>query len=467
MSTPHPRADGPRRRRFTPEQKLAHLAAYEEACEQQQGGAYLRREGLYSSLITEWRRLRDAGVAQGKRPGQAIGRPSKEQTEIARLRRELDQTQRRLDRTETALEIMGKARALLEDISESADNRDQAQEALMGAYADLTAQGTATRAASVLTGISRATASRRQRRPVPPVPREVVPANRLSCTERARALEVLTSDEFVDSTPIQIFAELLDRGIYLCSVSTMYRVLRENTLVKERRRQARHPARAVPELVATAPGQVYSWDITKSPGPVRGVYYDAYVMIDIYSRYLVGVHVHARESGRLAEEMMREVFGIHGIPEVVHADRGTSMTSKSVATLLADLEVTRSHSRPKVSNDNPYSEAWFKTLKYAPVFPERFGSLSDARAFMDEFRDRYNHEHHHSGLGLHTPAEVHYGLAAAKAAERAEVLATARATRPERFGTKNTVPKVLALPEATWINKPTDRDHQATYQATA
>lgn len=337
----------------------------------------------------------------------------------------------------------------------------------MGAYADLTAQGTPTRQASVLTGISRATASRRQQRPGPPTPREMVPANRLSCTERAKVLAVLTSDEFVDATPLQIFAELLDRGIYLCSVSTMYRVLRENTLVKERRRQARHPARTVPELVATAPGQVYTWDITKLPGPIRGVYYDAYVMIDIYSRYLVGVHVHARESGPLAEEMMREVFAIHGIPEVVHADRGTSMTSKSVATLLADLEVTRSHSRPKVSNDNPYSEAWFKTLKYAPVFPDRFGSLSDARAFMDEFRDHYNHEHHHTGLGLHTPAEVHYGLAAAKAADRAHVLNTARAAHPERFSTPDAVPKILALPDAAWINNPANRDDPQTYQPAA
>ena len=165
--------------------------------------------------------------------------------------------------------------------------------------------------------------------------------------------------------------------------------------------------------------------------------------------------------------MMREVFAIHGIPEVVHADRGTSMTSKSVATLLADLEVTRSHSRPKVSNDNPYSEAWFKTLKYAPVFPDRFGSLSDARAFMDEFRDHYNHEHHHSGLGLHTPAEVHYGLAAAKAADRAHVLNTARAAHPERFSTPDAVPKILALPDAAWINNPANRDDQQTYQPAA
>lgn len=337
----------------------------------------------------------------------------------------------------------------------------------MGAYTALTAQGTSTREASALTGVPRSTATRRQQRPAPPTPREVEPANRLSCAERAAVLAVLNSDEFVDTTPLQVFATLLDRGVYLCSVSTMYRVLRDNAQVKERRRQARHPARAVPELVATAPGQVYTWDITKLPGPARGVYYDAYVMIDIYSRYLVGVHVHGHESGPLAEEMMREVFGIHGIPQVVHADRGTSMTSKTVATLLADLEVTRSHSRPKVSNDNPYSEANFKTLKYHPTFPERFGSLAHAREFMDEFKDRYNHEHHHSGLGLHTPADVHYGLATAKAEDRAEVLTAARAAHPERFATQND-PKILALPDAAWINKPTDtHDDQTAYQPAA
>ena len=247
----------------------------------------------------------------------------------------------------------------------------------------------------------------------------------------------------------------------------MYRLLRARGEVRERRAQATHPARVKPELIAETPNQVWSWDITKLHGPAKWTYYYLYCVIDIYSRYLVGVHVHARESGPLAEEMMREVFAIHGIPEVVHADRGTSMTSKSVATLLADLEVTRSHSRPKVSNDNPYSEAWFKTLKYAPVFPDRFGSLSDARAFMDEFRDHYNHEHHHSGLGLHTPAEVHYGLAAAKAADRAHVLNTARAAHPERFSTPDAVPKILALPDAAWINNPANRDDQQTYQPAA
>lgn len=327
----------------------------------------------------------------------------------------------------------------------------------MNAYTDLSSAGTSTRAAATLTGVARATAARRTARPAPPAPREHQPANRLSRAERDEVLATLNNDEFVDTTPMQVYATLLDRGVYLCSVATMYRILAENHQVKERRRQARHPARTVPELVATGSRQVYTWDITKLAGPVKGTYYDAYVMIDIYSRYIVGVHVHACESGPLAEEMMREAFAIHGIPKVVHADRGTSMTSKPVATLLADLEVTRSHSRPKVSNDNPYSEAWFKTLKYAPVFPERFGSLPDAQGFMNRFCDWYNHEHHHQGLGLHTPADVHYGLAAAKADERAQVLATARAARPERFGTDHT-PKVLALPAAAWINKPAEND---------
>jgi len=275
----------------------------------------------------------------------------------------------------------------------------------------------------------------------------------LTAAERAQVLAVLDSDEFVDSTPLQVYATLLDRGQYLCSVSTLYRILAEHAQVKDRRRQARHSARACPELVATGPGQVYTWDITKLAGPGKGCYYDAYVMIDIYSRYVVGAHVHAHESAVLAEEMMREIFGVHGIPQVVHADRGTSMTSKTVTALLADLNVTRSHSRPHVSNDNPYSEAWFKTLKYAPVFPERFGSVQDARAFLADFVEAYNHEHHHTGIGLHTPADVHYGLAAAKAADRTKILAEARANHPYRFSSRQP-PQILEPPEAAWINPP-------------
>jgi transposase InsO family protein len=230
-------------------------------------------------------------------------------------------------------------------------------------------------------------------------PARAEPANKLSATERRHVLEVLTSDRFVDLAPLQIYAHLLDEGSYLCSVSTMYRLLAENTLVAERRRLARHPAKVCPKLVATGPRQVSSWDITKLAGPVKGTYFDAYVMIDIYSRYIVGVHVHAHESGLLARELMEEIFAVHS----VHADRGTSMTSKTVAALLADLEVTRSHSRPRVCNDNPYSESLFKALKYGQEFPERFGSLSQARQFMESFVQWYNHEHRHTGIGLHTP----------------------------------------------------------------
>jgi transposase InsO family protein len=324
----------------------------------------------------------------------------------------------------------------------------------MGAYLQLTTAGVTTRSAAALTGVSRATAARAASlSPTDPAPRTVVPANKLSWAERIRVLEVLNSDEFVDQPPLQVYATLLARGQYVCSVATMYRILAEASQVKERRRLARHPARAVPELVATGPGQVYTWDITKLAGPAKGIYYDAYVMIDIYSRYIVGAHVHARENGVLAEELMKQIFGIHGIPVVVHADRGTSMTSKSVATLLADLGVVRSHSRPSVSNDNPYSESLFKTMKYTPAFPDRFGSLTDARAFMARFVQAYNHEHHHTGIGLHTPADVHYGHVHAVAVTRSEALAAARAAHPERF-TTSMDPKILAVPDDAWINRP-------------
>jgi putative transposase len=322
----------------------------------------------------------------------------------------------------------------------------------MNAYRSLTAAGVTTRAAAGLTGVARATAGRvaassprRFSRPLP--------ANRLTDGERAQVLAVLNSSEFVDRTPVQVYAALLEAGRYLCSVSTMYRVLAANAQVTDRRRLARHPARVRPELVATGPGQVFTWDITKLRGPVKGAYFDAYVMIDIYSRYIVGACVHPTESAVLAEEMMRRTFTIHGTPQVVHADRGTSMTSKTVTALLSDLGVTRSHSRPRVSNDNPFSEAWFKTLKYAPVFPDRFGSLQHARTFFDEFVQHYNHDHHHSGIGLHTPANVHYGLAADTDQRRRRTLAAARVATPNRF-TSSINPRILDLPQAAWINHP-------------
>jgi putative transposase len=331
----------------------------------------------------------------------------------------------------------------------------------------MTADGVSTRQAALLTGLVRSTAIRHGKAAAAPTPLVVPqpapdPVNKLTALERLRILQVLTSARFVDLAPLQIYAHLLDEGVYLCSVSTMYRVLAENKQVKERRRVARHPAKVCPELVATAPRQVYSWDITKLAGPIKGTYFDAYMMIDIYSRFIVGVHVHAHESGVLAKELMEQIFAVHGVPQVVHADRGTSMTSKTVAALLADLEVTRSHSRPRVSNDNPYSESLFKTLKYGPEFPERFRSLTEARQFMDTFAQWYNHEHRHTGIGLHTPADVHFGLAATKAANRRTVLTEARARHPHRFGGITTAPKMLDLPDTVWINPPADDTSQQT-----
>jgi putative transposase len=333
-------------------------------------------------------------------------------------------------------------------------------------YVSLIAGGVPTRYAAVLTGMVRSTATRRRNAATAPTPAVSAqpapdPVNKLTDRERRGVLEVLTSDRFVDLAPLQIYAQLLDEGVYLCSVSTMYRVLGQNALVVERRRLARHPAKVCPELVATAPRQVYSWDITKLAGPVKGTYFDAYVMIDIYSRYLVGVEVHAHESGVLAKELMEQVFTVHGAPQIMHADRGTSMTSKTVAALLADLEVTRSHSRPRVSNDNPYSESLFKTLKYGPEFPERFGSLWEARQFMGTFTNWYNHEHRHTGIGLHTPADVHFGLAIDKATDRRAVLTDAHARHPHRFGTTH-APKILDLPHTVWINRPAQDTTQET-----
>lgn len=331
---------------------------------------------------------------------------------------------------------------------------------MINASTTLRIAGLTTRAAAALTGIARATMDRAaQSAPTPQslVPRTATaPKNKLTNAEEQQVLTVLHSPEFIDQAPAEVYATLLERGQYLCSIASMYRILRRHNEVRDRRRQARHPSRARPELTATGAGQVYTWDITKLPGPRRGVWFDAYVMIDIYSRMIVGCRVHAHESAPLAAEMMREVFGVHGIPHVVHADRGTSMTSKTVAHLLEDLGVDRSHSRPRVSNDNPFSEALFKTVKYAPTFPDRFATLGDARAWMEDFVDWYNHEHHHAGIGLHVPADVHHQRTAPVQQARRLALERARQTHPERFASGAGLPKILDLPASAWINRPDD-----------
>jgi len=268
-------------------------------------------------------------------------------------------------------------------------------------------------------------------------------------------LGILHQERFVDQAPATIYATLLDEGRYVCSVPTMYRVLRAADEVHERRRQASHPATVKPELVASGPNRVWSWDITKLLGPEKWTYYHLYVIIDIYSRYVPGWLLATRESAELAERFIAETIRKHNVAAdqlTIHADRGTSMASKTVALLLADLGVTKSHSRPHCSNDNPYSEAQFKTLKYRPDFPDRFGSLEDGRAFCRRFFSWYNDDHRHSGIGFHTPADVHYGRAESLQLERARVLQTAYAAHPERFVRQPPVPP--QLPGTAWINKP-------------
>jgi putative transposase len=290
-------------------------------------------------------------------------------------------------------------------------------------------------------------------RPAPSAPRPQPRA--LSLGERQQVLDVLHSERFCDQAPAEVYATLLDEGAYLASISTMYRLLHAQGEVGERRRQATHPATVKPELVADAPNRVWSWDITKLAGPAKWTSFYLYTILDIFSRYAVGWMVAHHESAALAERLIAETLAKQGIGRdqlAIHADRGTSMASKLVAQLLADLGVTKSHSRPHVSNDNPYSEAQFKTLKYRPAFPDHFGSIQDARVFCQGFFAWYNLEHHHSGIGLLTPADVHYGRAEQVQAARAEVLGAAYAAHPERFVRK--LPQPPRLPTTTWINKP-------------
>ena len=321
-----------------------------------------------------------------------------------------------------------------------------------------------TRAACAASGVAQASWYRRHRAsPAPlrlaPVPqRDRVQPRALAAAERRAILDMLHSARFADTAPAEAWATLLDEGIYLGSVSTFYRVLREAGESRERRAQAAHPATVKPELAADGPDQVYSWDITKLHGPAKWTYYHLYVILDIFSRYAVGWMVATRESAALAEKLIAATAAKQGISRgqlTIHADRGSSMTSKPVALLLADLGVTQSHSRPHVSNDNPYSEAQFKTLKYRPGFPRRFDSIEAARAHCQDFFSWYNNEHRHGGLGLHTAADVHYGRAATVQAGRARVLAAAYLAHPERFVRKPPAPP--HLPAGSWINPPEDK----------
>ena len=281
------------------------------------------------------------------------------------------------------------------------------------------------------------------------------PPRTLSEPERQAVLDVLHTDRFVDKAPTEVYATLLDERTYHCSVRTMYRILDKAGEVRERRNQARHPRYKAPELLATAPNQVWSWDITKLLGPVKWSYFCLYVILDIFSRYVVGWMLAAHESSALAKRLIAETCEKQNVLPgqlTIHADRGSSMKSKPVALLLADLGITKSHSRPHVSDDNPYSESQFKTLKYRPGFPDRFGSIQDGRSFCQDFFPWYNCEHRHSGIGLLTPEMVHYGKAEAVTSQRRIVLASAFDAHPERF--VRGMPAPPLVPEAAWINKP-------------
>jgi len=303
--------------------------------------------------------------------------------------------------------------------------------------------------------VSRATLYRR-RRP-PPVRKARASHRALSEVERAEVLAMLNSERFADKPPAEIFATLLDEGTYLCSQRTMYRVLAGEDQVRERRNQLRHPDYKKPELLATGPNQLWSWDITKLKGPVKWTYYYLYVILDVFSRYVVGWMLADKECSTLASKLIAETIGKEELTAeqreqlTLHADRGTSMRSKRVGHLLADLGVTKTHSRPHVSNDNPYSESQFKTMKYRPNFPKTFGCQEDGLAFCRDFFRWYNHEHHHFGIALLTPVQVHSGRAPAIIEERQRALDLAYQANPQRFSRRPTAP--VLRPEV-WINPP-------------
>jgi len=278
---------------------------------------------------------------------------------------------------------------------------------------------------------------------------------RLDAGEEQEVLTYLTSERFMDLSIPEVQATLLDEGVYICSVRTMYRVLAKHRAVRERRDQKRHPRYEKPELLATAPNQVWSWDITKLRGPRKWSHYHLYVILDIYSRYVVGWMVAERESAMLGRRLIEETCEKQGIREkqlTIHADRGSPMRSKAVSQLMADLGITKTHSRPYVSDDNPYSESQFKTLKYNPLFPGQFGSLEDARIFLRRFFNWYNNEHRHSGIAMMTPRDVHTNKADDITRERQKTMNAAYDRHPERFVSGQ--PKLKLLSREVWINKP-------------
>ncbi|MCA1678421.1 MAG: IS3 family transposase [Actinobacteria bacterium] len=453
-------AERPRRRRFTAEYKLRVLREAEASTRKGEIGAMLRREGLYTSHLTAWRKQRDAGALVGLAPRKRGPRgPSPQQVENEALRSRLDRAEAELETARRVIEVQGKRLSALggsAGVQERDRDRRRSAQAMIDAAVTEMEPLVGTAPACRALGASRASLYRRRTPPglAPARPRPA-PARALSGAEREAVLAELHSERFVDSSPAQVWATLLDEGRYLASERTMYRLLEANGELRERRDQLTHPPYERPELLAERPNEVWSWDISKLKGPAKWTSYYLYVILDVFSRYCVGWTVQQRESAELAKALIAQALAQQQVARdqlTVHADRGASMRSKPVAFLLSDLGVLKTHSRPYTSTDNPYSEAQFKTLKYRPGFPARFDSIEHARGFCREFFHWYNNQHRHSGIGLMTPATVHHGHAEQTHAARQAVLDAAYAAQPERFVRRAPTPP--PVPAAAWINKP-------------
>ena len=449
--------DGPRRRTFTAQAKLRVLAETDVAAEVGGIGAILRREGLYSSTLSDWRRQRDNGALGALTPGKRGPKPAVLNSLAAELtlaKRENARLKRRLEHAEAIIEVQKSCGS----VGHPAGDARQRRRVMMDAVITLAPASGLTAGACAALNVSRASIYRRRAHLAQPLNMRRTrpsPQRALSVAERYAVLDLLRAPRFADQAPAEVYASLLDEGVYLCSIRTMYRIMAANQEVRERRDQLRHPIYKKPELLAQAPNEVWSWDITKLMGPAKWTYFYLYVIIDIFSRRVVGWCVADRESATLFTALFNDAIAKHSVPPgqlTLHADRGGPMRAKTTALMLADLGVTKSHSRPHTSNDNPFSESHFKTIKYQPQFPQRFGCIQDAKAFCRNFFDWYNQEHHHAGIGLMTPDQVHYGQADAIHAARQNTLDGAFNRNPERFVRKE--PQPPAKPTATWINPP-------------
>ncbi|WP_420715504.1 IS3 family transposase [Cupriavidus sp. D39] len=448
-----------RRRQFSNADKRRILEAADRCTKPGEIGALMRHEGVYSSSLSTWRRQREAAELAALAPqkrGPKFDETRAEARHIAQLTRERDNLRRRLDKALLVIDVQKTC-----SLAGQSDRRRHRQ-AVMAAVQELTPALGASAACHAL-GVPRGTPARqrahlRRMAFIGPLPRSTArprPPLALDALENQVLLDTLNSERFADTAPAALHATLLDEGRYLGSVRTMYRLLAANGGSRERRNQLVHPAYTRPELLARAPNQVWSWDITKLKGPARWTCFHLYVILDIFSRHVVGWLIAGRESAELAEQLIADSVARHDIaPGVLtlHADRGASMRSKPVAALLVDLDITKSHSRPHVSDDNPFSESQFKTMKYRPDFPARFGCIEDARAHCQAFFAWYNTVHRHSGIGFMTPHSVHYGLAQELHLTRQAALDTAFRASPNRF--KGRRPEPPRLPTAVWINPP-------------